>query len=266
MVSGARRRSQARGQGVSDETDALFHDATTALAAGRAGDAIASFEALADRGVTDANVSYDRGLAYATRVRIDAELPGDLGRAAQGFEEARALTLDPKMADDASHALAVVRAEVARRRGRSGDPVELDQGLSLGRTVTHLVSEPAWSVLALAASVALGVALAVRRLATARRVHVAGSIGASIAAAMLLVCAALAVAMRDERLHRREGVIVATSALPADEHGMSRPGASSLPEAALVEIVEMKPGWTRVRWGKVDGWVPAGAVRAVEKP
>jgi hypothetical protein len=251
---------------VSDETDALLHDATNALAQGRAGDAIASLEALADRGVADATVSYDRGLAYATRVRIGAELPGDLGRAAQGFEEARSLTVDPKLSDDASHALAIVRSEVARRRGRNGDPVELDQGLSLGRTVTHLVSEPAWSAVALAASVVLGVALAVRRLASPRRARVAASIAAAIAGALLVVCTLLAVAMRDERLHRREGVIVATSALPADERGMTRPGASSFPEAALVEIVDMKPGWTHVRWGKVDGWVPAGAVRGIEKP
>jgi hypothetical protein len=257
---------QARGDRVSDESEALLHEATGALVQGRAGDAIASFEALADRGVTDANISYDRGLAYATRVRIGAELPGDLGRAAQGFEEARSLTSDPKTTEDASHALAIVRAEVARRRGRNGDPVELDQGLSLGRTVTHLVSEPAWSALALAASVVLGLGLAVRRLTSARRVHVAASIAASIAAALLVICTVLYVAMRDERLHRREGVIVATSALPADERGMSRPGASSLPEAALVEIVDMKPGWTHVRWGKVDGWVPAGAVRGIEKP
>jgi hypothetical protein len=251
---------------VSDETDALLHDATGALAAGRAGDAIAAFEALADRGVSDANVSYDRGLAYAARVRIGAELPGDLGRAAEGFEEARSLTSDPKLRDDAAHALAIVRSEVARRRGRNGDPVELDQGLSLGRTVTHLVSEPAWSAMALVASVVVGVALGVRRLTASGRARVAASISASIAAALLVVCTLLAVAMRDERLHRREGVIVATSALPADERGMTRPGASSFPEAALVEIVDSKPGWTHVRWGKVDGWVPAGAVRALERP
>ncbi|MDF2694931.1 MAG: hypothetical protein K0S65_3314, partial [Labilithrix sp.] len=71
-----------------EETDpaALFRGANEALAAGRPGEAIAKFEALADRGVVDAVVSFDRGLAYAARVRAGGEQPGDLGRAAHGFE------------------------------------------------------------------------------------------------------------------------------------------------------------------------------------
>ncbi len=78
-----------------DGAAALFESATKALHEGRAGDAIGAFETLADEGVVDAVASYDRGLAYAMRVRIGAEVPGDLGRAAQGFEEARDLSRDP---------------------------------------------------------------------------------------------------------------------------------------------------------------------------
>src|SRR5580658_2381757 len=69
-----------------DETRPLFADAVKALHEGRAGDAIDGLEALADRGVVDPVLSFDRGLAYAMRVRIGAEVPGDLGRAAHGFE------------------------------------------------------------------------------------------------------------------------------------------------------------------------------------
>ena len=47
--------------------------------------------------VVDAAASYDRGLAYAMRVRIGAEVPGDLGRAAQGFEEARELSREDRV-------------------------------------------------------------------------------------------------------------------------------------------------------------------------
>jgi hypothetical protein len=64
-----------------DDPATYFTQATQALKEGRAGDAIASLEALADRGVVDPVASYDRGLAYAMRVRIGAEVPGSRRRA-----------------------------------------------------------------------------------------------------------------------------------------------------------------------------------------
>ena len=250
---------------MSDDAEALFRDATKALSDGRAGEAVATFEALADRGVVDAAVSYDRGLAYAGRVRIGAEVPGDLGRAAQGFEEARALAIDPALAEDATRALAVIRSEVARRRGRSGESVELDQGPSLGRSVAHLVAEDVWSAGAGIASIALGVALFVRWLTSSRRARVGGTITAAVSAPLLVLCALLALAMRDERLHRREAVVVTSTARPSDERGITIPSASPLPEAALVEIVADRAGWVRVRWGTVDAWVPSASVRPLAR-
>ena len=98
-----------------DESASLFALGIKALHDGRAGDAINAFEAFADQGGVDATASYDRGLAYAMRVHIGAEKPGDLGRAAQGFEEARGLSHDRRAVDDASRALDAVRSEVARR-------------------------------------------------------------------------------------------------------------------------------------------------------
>src|SRR5262245_40019358 len=111
-----------------EETDpaALFRGANEALAGNRPSEAIAKLEALADRGVVDAVVSFDRGLAYAARVRAGAEQAGDLGRAAHGFEEARELTHDTALATDATNALAVVRSEIARRRSRSGESIEIE--------------------------------------------------------------------------------------------------------------------------------------------
>ncbi|MGH7298593.1 MAG: hypothetical protein ACRELB_26875, partial [Polyangiaceae bacterium] len=145
-----------------DDPAALFAQGTRALKEGKAGEAIVSFEALADRGVVDAVASYDRGLAYATRVHIGAEVPGDLGRAAQGFEEARDLTRDPRLAEDALHALTVVRSEVARRRTRAGQPVEVDPGRSLSRTLAGLLSEDTWTFASVVASALLALGLLVR--------------------------------------------------------------------------------------------------------
>src|SRR5579859_6373417 len=140
-LAGGEVRAQVPSQ---PDDQALFVAATQALKEGRPSDAIASFEALGDRGVVDAAISFDRGLAYAERIRAGGEQPGDLGRAAQGFEEARELSTDKALSEDAGRALALIRAEVARRRSRAGEPVELDEGASLGRTVVQLLPEDAW--------------------------------------------------------------------------------------------------------------------------
>jgi len=250
--------STARAQ---DDPGTLFAQATQALKEGRAGDAIASFEALADRGVVDAVASYDRGLAYATRVRIGAEVPGDLGRAAHGFEEARDLSRDVRLTDDATHALTVVRSEVARRRTRAGQPVEVDPGRSLARTVSSLLAEDTWAVLAAASSALLALGLFVRWLAGAPRWRVACGVVAGVAAPVLAVSIAMTLAARHDRLVLREAVVVTSSARPSDERGIALAGATPLPEGARVEIVEARGPWTRVRFGSIDVSVAAGALR-----
>jgi hypothetical protein len=244
-----------------DDPTALFAQATQALKEGRAGEAIASFEALADRGVVDPVASYDRGLAYATRVRIGAEVPGDLGRAAQGFEEARDLSRDGRLTEDATHALTVVRSEVARRRTRAGQPVEVDPGRSLSRTVASLLAEDVWASLAVGSSALLALGLFVRWLARAHRLRVACGVAAGVAAPLLAVSIAMTLAARHDRLVLREAVVVASSARPVDERGIAVAGATPLPEGARVEIVEARGPWTRVRFGAIEASVAAGALR-----
>jgi hypothetical protein len=241
----------------------LWKDATQALAQGKASESIAAFEALADRGVRDPHVSFDRGLAYATRVKIGAEQPGDLGRAAHGFEEARALSASPEVDAQAGRALTLLRAEVARRKARAGEPVDMEQHLSLGRTMVELVREDTWAILALCASALLGVGLFMRLLSENRRVRVGGAVVASIAGVALGVTAGLTYAARDARLHLREGVVVSATARPSDEKGLALPGASPLPEAARVRVLESRAGLVRVRWGSVEGWVVSSAVRPI---
>jgi hypothetical protein len=248
-----------------DDLGGLFAQATKQLKDGNAGDAIASFEALADRGLVDPVASYDRGLAYATRVRIGAEIPGDLGRAAHGFEEARDLSHEPKVVDDASRALSVVRSELARRRMRAGEPVEVDPGRSLGRTVAGLLPEDTWAWVAVASSAAFALGLFGRWIARERRVRIAGGVAAGMAAPALAVAVAMTLAARHDRLSLREAIVVTSSARPVDDHGLALPGAKTLPEAARVEIVEKRPGSTRVRFGNVDAWLSSGAVRELAR-
>jgi hypothetical protein len=149
--------------------DALLILATRALASGEVRTAIDDLEALADRGVLDPVSSFDRGLAYAGRVRARAELPGDLGQAVHGFEEARELSSDPEMHREARRALVILREEIARRRSRNGDSPLVDPGLPFGRALVEIADENAWALLALAASVTLAVAIAVRARVTSRR-------------------------------------------------------------------------------------------------
>jgi hypothetical protein len=248
-----------------DDTAALFAAAVASLHDGRAADAIAELEALADRGQVDAVASYDRGLAYAMRVRIGAEVPGDLGRAVHGLEEARDLSRDPRLVDDASHALTVVRSEIARRRTRAGEPVEVDPGRSLARTVAGLLSEDVWALSAAVSSAALALGLFVRWLARAARVHAAGGVLAGVAVPVLAVSLAMTLASRHDRATLREAVVVAAGAKPIDERGFALAGSTPLPEGARVEIVEAHGAWTRVRFGSLDARVASSALRGLAR-
>jgi hypothetical protein len=248
-----------------DASVALFDSAARALRDGRASEAIAAFEALADRGVVDAVASYDRGLAYATRVHIGAEAPGDLGRAAHGFEEARDLSRDPRLGDDASRALGVVRGEIARRRMRAGEPVEVDPGRSLARTVAALLAEDTWALLSVVASAVLAIGLFVRWLARAPRVRVAGGVSAGVAAPLVAVAVAMTLAAQHDRASLREAVVVVASERPSDPRGIALPGATPLPEGARVEVVGERGAWTRVRFGAVDAWVSSAGLRELAR-
>lgn len=147
----------ARAEAPSDE--ALFRSGSAALANGEYGAAIDSLEALADRGFLHPDASYDRGLAYLMRIRAHAERPGDLGRAAAAFEETLRLAPDDH---DAEAALDLVRAEVTRRRARKAGS-GIDARPTLDRVIAGLVSDRAWSIAAIAASVLLAIGLVLRR-------------------------------------------------------------------------------------------------------
>ncbi|HEY1955807.1 MAG TPA: hypothetical protein VGH28_09340 [Polyangiaceae bacterium] len=248
------------------ETKKLFDDGVHALQQERPNEAIASFEALADRGVVDATASYDRGLAYALRVHMNAEQPGDLGRAAHGFEEARELSNDSRLASDAESALASIRSEVARRKAREGVTVDMEQRASPWRTLSQLLGENAWAAVAVGFSILLGAGLFARWLAEASRARAGAAIAIAVSAPMLVVAAALARTARHDRLYLREAVVVSPSVRPSDSHGIALPQAPVLPEAARVEVVDQNGGWTEVRWGGLHGWVPAATLRTIDKP
>jgi hypothetical protein len=248
-----------------DDSGALFTRGVGALKSGRPEEAVAAFEALADRGVVDANASMNRGLAYGLRVRAGAVQRGDLGRAAQGFEEARSLATDAETDRAATDALLAVRAEVARRRARAGEPAAVDPGVPLFRSVVLATPEDTWAAIALGASIVLGAGLFVRGLSASRRGRIGGAIASAVALPTSIACAVCALAARDDRLHRQEGVIVVQNARPADEDHRPLAQAQPLPEAAKVDLLETRAGWAHVRWAQVDGWIPRSSVRPIAK-
>jgi hypothetical protein len=238
----------------------LFEEAQAALVADHPADAIAKLESLGDRGVVDPVASYDRGLAYAARVRAGAEQPGDLGRAAQAFEEARELTRDRQLADDATRALTVVRAEIARRRARAGDASELEHGASLGTSIVRLLPENVWAILAGIAALVLSIGIGLRAVAKATRVKVAGSTTCGIAGAFLAIFAVLSWAARDARLHLREGVIVASGTRLLDDRHLAQDGVAPIPEGTRVRVLDETVGYSRIAVGSAQGWLPSSNV------
>lgn len=264
VVSFAAAGANARADETSDPQK-IFENAANALEGERPTDAIAFFEALGDRGVVDPVVSFDRGLAYAARARAGADQPGDLGRAAHGFEEARDLSVDPALVRDATSALTAVRAEIARRKSRSGDPVELDTGVSLGRSIVNLLPENAWAVLAALAALALSVGILVRARAEAHRAKVAGTTTASIAGGLLLLTSLLLHSARDERLHLREAVVITPTVRLLDEKRVALGSVAPIPEGARVQLLDEGGDFTRVVVGRVEGLLPSSALLPMAK-
>ncbi|MDP9150504.1 MAG: hypothetical protein M3O36_11270, partial [Myxococcota bacterium] len=70
---------------------------------------------------------------------------------------------------------------------------------------------------------------------------------------------------RHDRQSLREAIVVASNALPADDRGISPPGATPLPEGARVEIIETHGAWTRIRFGSSEARVPGSALRELAR-
>lgn len=258
----------AGGQGVEQSDEDLFAAGVQALADERPNDAIGAFEILADRGRMDPVVSYDRGLAYAARVRAGAEAPGDLGKAAHGFEEAIALTNDDGLRLDATRALEQVRTEVGRRRAREGTAVELDTRKPLWRSLSQSLPENAWSVSAIVAGLVLAGALFVRWRSSAGRARAAANVGIGAALPSLVLAAALTATARSDRLNLREAIVIAPSARLSDARGIALAGSSPLPEGARVELLTGSGGLgalTEVRAGGTQAFLPSSALRPIAK-
>ena len=240
-----------------DEAVDHFGLGAEALAGGRFDEAIKQLEAHADRASPHPDASFNRGLAYVMRVRNSAEKAGDLGRAAAAFEEALAMRPDDA---DAEQALRLVQGEVARRRARRGQDAVLARP-TLDRVVIRLASERSWGIAAVIASLLLSVGMVLRKR-PAGPSHLAGVLLTPASALALLLLLPLYVGARQLRLHSQPAVLVVREAHLTDETGAAT-GGDPIPEAAKVEVTERRGRLLQVRYGSVEGWLPAATLRVL---
>ncbi len=234
-----------------------FREGTDALALGKFDDAIALLEAYADREPAHPDASFNRALAYLTRVRAGAERAGDLGRAAAALEE----TLILRRADaDAAHALELVRNEVARRRAGSQKNLVVATP-SLDRLVVGLASPRTWGLFAIAASWLFALGILMRRK-VAGSVRLAGTLLTPLALVALVAFLPLALGSARLATRSRPGVLVVREAFLTDEAGQAL-GGDPVVEAARLELGVERGALVHARYGTREGWLPSETVCAL---
>ena len=238
------------------DTPDHFTKGADALADGRYDEAIGHLEAYADRMPSHPDASFNRGLAYLTRVRNGAERSGDLGRAAAAFEEALVMRPDDV---DVAHSLELVHGEVARRRARRGEDAVLARP-SLDRVVVGLANEQSWGIAAVIGSLLLACGLVLRKLAGSA--HLAGVLMIPAGALVLAVTIPLYLGARYLRIERKPGVVVVREVHMTDESGAAM-GLDPVPEAAKLELGERRGRLIHVRYGTVEGWIATDTVRVL---
>lgn len=243
------------------ESDAeMFARGVAALNEGAYEKSISLFEGLADRGFAHPDAAYNRGLAYLARVRAHAEQPGDLGRAAAGFEETLQLRAEDKGAE---HALELVRAEVARRSALRGGSTQVQARPAVGRALVDLAPESVWAALAALGSAGLTAGLILRRMQGHAK-RLAGLIAVPIGALFLVVFAGLAGAARHVRHTISHAVVTAPEARMLDERGLTR-NVEPVQEAARVEVLERRGSLVLIRYGTSEGWTNAASIRQLPR-
>lgn len=230
-----------------------------ALRAGKADEAVARFEALANAGTVDANASFDRGLAYAARL-VREPKTGDFGQAIAAFEEAAALDARGSLRDRAEHAADAVRGELAKKRHREGAKAAFEPAPSLTDRSVELLPEVVWFALALllCLAAALGARLP-RERGTVRWLLQLGIV-------LALPCLAAASTLKSRKEHEVRAVVIVESARLLDEE-THRPLADHEPlvEGALLRVEPTTGSELRVHAAGVHGVVPRTSLRLLAR-
>jgi hypothetical protein len=230
-----------------------MNEAARAITEGRLDDAIAALEQMSDQGAVGASLAFDRGLAYALRARSGRGIGGDYGRAAHAFEEA--LRRDPHDAE-ARRVLDDIRREIAARDARAAGKAEELAATPAYRAILVALPGSAWTGIAIAASLLLSLALALRpRLQ--RGVRLAASTTAIVATVIMIAASALGLGARWLRANVREAVVVSPHAAAKADDG----SVVDLDEGQRIDVIEERATTMLIRTDKGTGWAPRDALR-----
>jgi hypothetical protein len=247
-------------------TQALFEAGVEAIRSGATEDAIDDFELLADRGVRHPDISFNRAVAYVKRSRSARARPGDLGRAAAALSETLMLRPGDELADEA---LSLVRSEIARKHARVRDPAFVVRP-SIARSLVALASETAWAWTSILGSLLLTAALIARSLLTRPAARLGAAVTLGAGAAMMIIGCGMMIGAWYFRTHSQPAIVVVDEAPLLGRTGAPMAGArkadSTLPEGALVYVLETAGSLDKVEWGEAEGWVLASQLRVLREP
>jgi hypothetical protein len=237
------------------------------LEQGAFSEAIAELELWSDRGVVEADLSFNRGVAYLGRAESPARRRADLGQALAAFEEAR--HLDPQD-EEATLIIERIRTSIATERAKR-DADRVVARPRLARALLGLVGENIWAGLGAAGSGVLSLGLGVWLWARSERARLAGGLAAAFGLLLGALGAGMALAGMRLRASTAPAVVVVEEArlqgadgLPLEvARGASTLGEASnrVPEGTLVHIGAERGSLIQIEWGDRDAWLNARDVR-----
>ena len=242
------------------------------LARGAFSEVIDELELWSDRGEVQADLSFNRGVAYLGRAESSAARRADWGQAAAAFEEA--LHLNPAD-DEARNVLGRIREKIAERRAQANAGVVARPPLL--RALIGLLGENVWAALALLGSLVATLGLAVRLYSNSPRAHLGGGVGGVIGAFVLLLGGSMTFAARHLREAFSPAVVIVEEARLLDAGGRpfsgergspsARGGAGDrVPEGWLVHVAETEGPLARVEWGDSEAWLATREIRILVEP
>jgi hypothetical protein len=251
---------------LDSESTTIFNRATTAIEAGAPSEAIAELELLADRGVLNSDVSFNRAVAYIKRAKTSRAQSGDLGRAVAALEEA--LALRPSDAQ-AEAVLQRVQSELSRERSRRGSQSLLVKP-SIGRALVRLFPENFWALSAMLASVVCTLGLLIAWRASSPRRRFVGKVAASISGAFGVLAGIVIFAAVQLRHSVTIGVVTVPEARLRDAAGVPLPvsvarDSANIPEGARVDISRISDRYAEILWGETKAWVQLSDLQILPK-
>lgn len=222
----------------------------------RYGEAIREAEAAADRGIIDADLSFNRGLSYLRRAGTSAAEPGDLAQAAAGFAEA--LELQPGD-PEAARGLEQARLLIAQDRSQTGSTPD-SSNLGILEQVLHALPPLVLAVVAGLGSLTLSIGLWLfSSPLNARKVQ--GGI-VSLVGALFLIPALTLAGLRHAVFHASQvAVVVADGAEVVDASGKRIPGRLSYRKGTLLHLGSAEGGLAPLLNFGEQGFVPIDRVR-----